>query len=114
MNEVRQEENIYCLKTTQLRRYRRGQYWLKQEHKDELIHIHSRYNIACMKYLSYNLVYGPNGYRFLEKYFFQIWKKEWKNLCLRENISYNHGLIKYGLNFFTQTYYYHLKKLISV
>ena len=76
---------------------------LKNKHEDELIHLHARYNIACMKYLSYNLTYGPNGYKFLEKYFFQIWKKEWKNLCLRENIRYNHGLIKYGLNFFTQT-----------
>ena len=60
---------------------------LKNQHEDELIHLHARYNIACMKYLAYNLTYGPNGYKFLEKFFFKIWKKEWKNLCLRENSS---------------------------
>jgi len=76
---------------------------LKNKHHDEIIHLHARYNIACMKYLSYNLTYGPNGYKFLEKHFFKLWKREWKNQCLRENIKYNHGLIKYGLNFFTQT-----------
>merc|ERR1711871_1505320 len=76
---------------------------LKQHHDDQLVHLHTRYNIACMKYLSYTLLYGPNGYKFLEKHFFKIWKKEWKNQCLRENISYQHGLIKYGMNFFNQT-----------
>ena len=63
-----------------------------------------KFMFACMRLLTYQLIYGKEGYNVQIEQFFNIWKHQWKKCTIKQNINTKHESIKRYLNLFDNAF----------
>ena len=55
---------------------------------------------TALRYLTNHLQHGPEGYTYLQRYFFDRWYQEYNRNCIKESIKQNHASIQTITNLF--------------